>query len=314
MQRNLVENLRDGRKSPAVLLQKLVLLRARRPCVPVFVFEGSDDLPAYEVWIKGIEPSKAWEPLPGQGKDQVLGFRAILKRTDHSLSAGVWFVVDHDYDGLKGHAPGSDIYVTDLYSIENALCTREAVASLLRDEFRCAGNVDVCDAVEGLFDAAVESFVSLVKDESLRLFVARRRGIPVVRIVDSLFPLIAVGLAETRWKTEIRTLVHTLREIESAELDAHVDEFSRLRLDHWTRGKFMMYFFKQWLTCLAAERESTESKIFPAHLPPAAFSSEHRTVRALASRVRPPVDFACFARSALLGDATFLGEVSPGTD
>ena len=125
----LVERARSARRSPAVLKLKIGSLRSRFTDHIIFVVEGKTDYSPYEVWLNFSQLSFEWRIQTSEGKDQVLGLREMLSRDENGLSKGIYYVVDSDYDGLKGFSAGGDIYATDCYSVENYLVSREVVAS-----------------------------------------------------------------------------------------------------------------------------------------------------------------------------------------
>lgn len=92
----LLERMRDGRKSPQVLNIRLLSIRSSRPDSLVFFFESYDDVSVYGDWISRVSGSLRYEPVPGNGKEQLLAFQLMLEQ-DGRLR-GVYFFVDHDYD------------------------------------------------------------------------------------------------------------------------------------------------------------------------------------------------------------------------
>jgi hypothetical protein len=104
----LIEDMRQSRKSPAVLKTRIISIRSREKVKPIFVFEGFEDVGPYSVWIGRCDDSIAFEPLPANGKDQILLFRHNIRPAEFYLQVGIYFFIDRDFDDLKGFATGPD--------------------------------------------------------------------------------------------------------------------------------------------------------------------------------------------------------------
>lgn len=76
----LLERMREGRKSPQVLNLKLLSIRSSRPNSLVFFFESHEDVSVYGDWISRVPGSPRYEPVPGNGKEQLLAFQLMLEQ------------------------------------------------------------------------------------------------------------------------------------------------------------------------------------------------------------------------------------------
>jgi hypothetical protein len=160
MTESLLERLKNARTSGAVLKVRLSNLRARHPAAIVLIFEGNDDVGVYRSWISRIDDQFHYEPLPGQGKGQLLDLRRRLQSDTNNLAAGTFFFIDRDFDGLRGQSPGSDVYCTHSYSIENDLVSEHTCTNILTDEFRCTAETEDRDLALTIFRVVLARFAS----------------------------------------------------------------------------------------------------------------------------------------------------------
>src|SRR5687767_4510556 len=106
----LVDRARQSRRSGAVLKIFVANARSRDEAVPIFIFEGRGDFGPYRVWISRIRNDLRYARIDADGKDQALDLRQRLRSDSGNLGSGVYFFVDRDFDDLKGHTDGADIY------------------------------------------------------------------------------------------------------------------------------------------------------------------------------------------------------------
>jgi hypothetical protein len=115
----------------------------------------------YDTWIGRCDDSVVFEPLPANGKDQLLTFRNNVRPQETHLRSGMYFFIDRDFDDLKGFASGSDLFMTEMYSIENYLVSERVFKSVLLDELKCAG--EQIDGALLLFRIVMDSFLKLLR-------------------------------------------------------------------------------------------------------------------------------------------------------
>jgi hypothetical protein len=84
----------------------------------IFVFEGVDDKFVYSAWIRRIKPEMQYEPLPCNSKRNVLRLREVCNADKGDLSVGVFYFIDHDFDGLCGFMAQQNTFMTETYSVE----------------------------------------------------------------------------------------------------------------------------------------------------------------------------------------------------
>lgn len=290
-----VEALRRNRKSPAVLKTLIINVRSREKFKPIFVFEGADDVGPYCAWIGRCNNSITFEPLPANGKDQVLLCRHNLSSSDDALRTGVYFFVDRDFDDLKGFEKGSDIFMTEAYSIENYLVSKQVFESILVDEFKCAG--ESIDCALSLFSSIMGTFFEVMSEPNQRIFFARRLSIAMKGgIEEQIKKYVTIELEAVKVlasKDVLKLLIPLEREPSPKEVASLTLEFVELEPALRHRGKFVLAFFYKWLELLADERIKPKQKIFTYSLRPH-FSAQQLSMRSLATRSDLPRGLADF--------------------
>lgn len=305
MTSELVERLRGGRHSGAVLKAKLSQIRARNRTVAVFVYEGVDDVGPYSVWISRLDSSLSYEPLPGTGKRQVLDLRIRLQEDKAGLRSGVYFFVDRDFDDLRGQAPGPDIYCTTSYSVENYLVSERVLAALLTDEFRCTADTDDRDNVLKLFREVLGQFSTAMCEPNRRLFRGSRLNIRSGRASNTIGKYVQISLASIAvayTEQSLSLLIPLDREPTTAECVDVDQEFERLSPLSRHRGKYFIAFFLRWLELLASERKNGNAGLFSSTLD-VKFSAHKLSLKALALHGQIPEGLAEFISNVRQGAA-----------
>lgn len=285
-----VEHLRSGRKRAVVLKLLLSQFRSRDQSSPVLVFEGPEDVGPYEVWIRRIVDDAIYEPIPANGKGQLLEFRASLANDQNSLSNRVYFFVDRDFDELRGYPEGPDLFRTSAYSVENYLVTAKVLNGILLDEFKCAGDPNERESVTVCFSKVLKEFVEIMAAPNRRLFQAVQLGIRILHKEEKIQKYISVSVDEVTAIYSEVTAADTIRlerEVLTTECTAINQQFDLLPPLTRHRGKFALAFFLKWLDELAAERKNPKKGVFqkPCSI---TFSSAAITLRSLATRSEMP--------------------------
>ncbi len=304
MASTVLSRARDSRTSPAVLKARVIAIRSRDANIWIFVYEGADDVGVYEEWIRAIDEQLAFEPVVGSGKDQVLGLRANLQKSQSSLHFRTLYFIDKDFDGLKGRVPGPDLFCTKRYSIENYVVCEEALRSILLDELRCAndGN-DPGRAVEQ-FCLSYDDFLRTMREVNLRIFAARRSSIRLSAIEDRIHKYVDVNLTNSIIKfkqVDLETLVPAVPR-QHIDITLPIEtEFNNLDPRHGYRGKFAYGFFRSWVELLAQDRRAAGPRLFAQQSARTTFSANILTLRSLASRMKVPMELRAFIMRATQG-------------
>ncbi len=183
---DLIDRLRYSRKSPSVLKLKLISVRSVRPDTLVFVFEGREDVGVYEAWISRTTAKPVYEPIPGNGKEQLIGLRDLLSAEDSQLLRRVHFFVDCDFDEFP--PPDDHLFTLNSYSMENLICSKETLESLLTDEFRCAGSPEQRQRIVDQFERICRDFKNSAAEMDAPRPLAAAGAISVTGAVNTRFP------------------------------------------------------------------------------------------------------------------------------
>jgi hypothetical protein len=296
MEGSLTERARIGRTSGAVLKVRLSHVRSRNQAIPVLVFEGDTDVGPYEVWISRVREGLEYEPLPGKGKGQVLDLRKRLAADKSDLRKAVYFLVDRDFDDLRGQPSGEDIYCTEGYSVENHLVTPDVVRSVLTDELGCTAENDDRDRALAAFQFASEQMGAGLREANRRLFRAKKLGIATRSVSDKISDYLTIELHSVIGKDSpdvLATLIPVEREPTEVECRAVDEIFDSLDPTLRYRGKLVLAFFQRWISLLATARREGNLAIF-SEAKNVGDPTERLTLRSLATRARVPRSFANF--------------------
>lgn len=284
------EMLRAHRSNPSVLKAELAKLRERSPCAIVVVIEGKEDLPVYEVWFKRIIDDFLWEPILSSGKKNLLEFRELVHRDMTGMKACTYFIVDHDYDGLRGFAGGDDIYVLPAYSVENYLADESSFESFLRADLHVVGDPALRATLLEKFESLRVQFLDAMLGACIKLYGAKNESVGNVQIDDGVGAIVDVGLHGVTVYPEksSQDLVRTDREISSAGIDSGLDFFASSDKRLWIRGKFLLVFFKSACNLFFEDRRAPNPTLFSGTASNLAFTPGSLDFRSLAGRSRVP--------------------------
>ncbi len=292
---NAIDKMREARDRPSVLKDALILLRGRSPSLPILAVEGREDSEVYAQWIRRISEDLRYEFLRCNGKDRVLALRDMVERDVNGIQRDVYFLVDRDFDYLKGRPASASTYVTDTYSVENAVVNGEAVTELVRVNFGCEADPDLRRQIQTVFDSVYSAFLGASKPVNFRIFCARKLSIEIPKGLDNVKCTDLIELAvEHIVEREVKScdLIFLEREPTETECTELLNEFETLDAAMRYRGKYALEFLVRWLKLLAGERRTGTGRFFHGLAAPvneACFS-----VESLASKVRVPESFESF--------------------
>ena len=292
--KTMIERLRDKRDAPAVFKTKLASIRSHDSSTLVFIYEGPEDKIIYYHWLRQVAPLLPYEVLVCNGKGKVLAFRELLHRDKSDLKNGVYFFVDHDFDGLRGHAPGPDIHVTETYSVENYVVSEKVLDALLRVELHCEGEPAIRASVLAQFRTLYAQFLDVSRPLNQRIFVAKKVGIRNTKPWPNRINAIAkVALDQIKSSEEPLSLAILLeREPTEAEVEQVQAAFEALNSFSQYRGKFALAFLGRLLELFAEDRGCPAPQIFAGLVPKGA--NGRLGLDVIASKSFAPVSFQSF--------------------
>lgn len=299
MSEELQDYLRKQRDNPSVLKTKLATIRSKSKCLLVFVMEGEGDLPVYEVWISRVLGQRHWEPLPARGKTKLLEFRQMLGRDQSGLDVCTYFIVDHDYDGLRGGLASDDTYVLPGHSAENFLVTEDVVDSILRSDFGMSGQLTERESILGAFAAARSDFIDAFLPACKRLWAGVGIDLESVRVRDTTagVEVLTNGIRLSD-PDALAAVVEMRGELPQERIEAAGAFFASREPEKWIRGKFAIKFMSAWFSALVADRRSEQPTLFPRRDSAQALPSAALDVRNLAGRASPPEGLLEFLRNS----------------
>jgi hypothetical protein len=256
--------MRNARKIPHVALANYNIIRGKNPNQLICVFEGADDLPYYETNFLRVASDVSFSPLIAKGKDQVLGLRELLSKRP-SKDIKLRYFVDRDYDNLKEHPEGDDIYCTEGYSIENHIISNDALRRLLISEYKCGIDTDheALATTEAEYNNRLEIFIEIMKPVNRAIFYARKESVRLACIEDKLSSYMHFDHDEIRpTENDIFTLIGWPAEISKDNISQHDVMFSQLDPTLQWRGKFIYGFFIKMLKLLKDDRTSDAPRYF----------------------------------------------------
>ncbi|HBP5743706.1 TPA: DUF4435 domain-containing protein [Pseudomonas aeruginosa] len=258
-----IERMREQRGIPQVALQAYNLVRSKNPDVVVCVFEGRDDVIFYETLFQRIGTTVKYVSFVANGKDLLLGLRALLSKSEeHPDKVNIYFA-DKDFDGLKSYPVGEDIYVTDTYSIENSLVCGEVLEKILRSDLKCDHSED--DAIAHImeeFNSLLREYEEKLRSTNLIIYHCRKRDIVLPSIEDAKnFFSVTNDSVKLKFDNPLAILKwpdsHQAESIAQSE-----EEFNALcPLKDW-RGKFLFYFFQEFIKNQVQRRTSSPAEVF----------------------------------------------------
>jgi hypothetical protein len=270
-----VAQMAAAARDPIVVLHKYNKLRSKKPQQLVLVFEGVDDPIFYSVIAKRCGFTQQYLVLIADGKDILLGFRKLLMESVEARKGeGVAFFIDHDFDGLKGAPPGSDLYCTPTYAIENIAVAPKVVSTLLSNEFKLhdPDELDDTERLTSKYKEVVNEFATKIRDVNLLIYVGRTLtpGVIKSRLIEiddtpkRIFTLDSDTLqiachctGESAIKIAKFSPPITIEEAQIA-----LTEFNKLEPHTQWRGKFWLALLQKFLSILQEDRNSAEPKHF----------------------------------------------------
>lgn len=291
--------MRGSRNVATVLKVRLATIRTQAVDSLIFAVEGPEDKVVYFHWLRQVAPLLKYEVLVCDGKAKLLALRELMQRDLGLLKKGLYFLVDHDFDGLRGQPMQADVYLTDTYAVENHLVTEQTLEDLLRVELHCDGEPGVRGALIVQFRALYEQFLDVTSAMNHRIFVAKRSRINSVRPWPEKINHIAIVALDNVAPSDfaVEALVCLEREPTVDEINAISRAFLELDRKAHYRGKFAFSFFIKYLQLLADDRAADSSKMFST-LPPRPISSKF-SFETIASKSVAPGSFVNFIKSAI---------------
>jgi hypothetical protein len=258
---DLIEKLRESRKSYTVLLHQITSFRSIDNFTAILIFEGPEDIGVYETWIRRCTDNTSHELMSGNGKQQLMDLYSFLVKTKSELFSGVFIFVDRDFDVHENVSP--NLFVLDAYSIENILCSEEALKSILYDELAIASKAIPIAHILEKFHQMLESFEAVSRELNLQIFMLRRLKLKISKKPDKASEFCEINLDSISKKySEISELMIFDSEIDANQKESLECEYFNLTSLQSQRGKYVLSFFRIWLELLTNDLKSQAPVMF----------------------------------------------------
>ncbi len=263
-----IDKMRAERKIPHVALQSYNLVRSKNPDIIVCIFEGRDDVIFYETLFQRIGTSERYTNFVANGKDPLLGLRDLLKNSEEHQNQKNIFFADKDFDGLKSHSDGDDIYLTETYSIENTLVTEQILDRILRSDFRCNHSENEALAhISSEFKKLIEDYTAKFKTPNLIIYHCRKNSIKLPSIRDSKdFMTVSVDHLHLKFEDAFEMLGWPEDKPRNQVADSEPEFNEVCPLTEW-RGKFLFYIFQEFIKHQVQRRTAKPPEIFNTRAP-----------------------------------------------
>ncbi|MFG6535644.1 MULTISPECIES: DUF4435 domain-containing protein [unclassified Sulfitobacter] len=250
----------QAEECPTALLQ-IVKSRGRNYGKTIIAVEGADDVTFLQSVISTLNRDALkkiiFENLSGKG-NVLDAHEAALDSKELSID-NLRFVIDRDYDDLRGMRSSDFLWMTPTYSFENLLVSEEALRAILVAEYRCTGEIGERE-VESIcrrFKIFLDSYIVNLKFSNFTIYHCTVNSIktnPHDEIIGSSIAWDGerchIGLTDL----EILNQVPKLDDITEDELLKSQHNFSQLDpLLRW-RGKFFLKLFVKFLADLRKDR------------------------------------------------------------
>lgn len=294
--------MRNARKAPHRYLSNYLNLRSRIGAdIFICIFEGYEDLPVYDAWIRGISTER-YEPLPVNGKENVLDLNVLIKELKSNFDHRLLFFADADFDGAKGRAIDDRCYITSVYSIENYLVCESTLEEILKREFRMIGEEQPNRAsVIALFNNRFGELNQEILTANAYVKWLRSENVDC-KLPSTISEFINVSLEKVSKKpmvtlNDICSIFKAMGMPLPSVLTIIEGELKINNLSLVGRGKFVLDFFKRFLGLLYVDRRSENPKYFPKK-DSACADPCHELMRKLATYTSCPKCLESFLRKA----------------
>ncbi|WP_336292396.1 DUF4435 domain-containing protein [Cronobacter dublinensis] len=263
---DIIECIREKRKSPKVLQQRFNSFISRHSDEIIFAVEGEDDITYYNTILFRLKEKHAIG-FSCKGKDNVLNLRDIIHNSPEYNDLATYFFIDKDFDYLKGREPSPDLYCTPVYSFENILICDLSLRQLLIGEFHCNDENAHSDLekIKSIYDARKQEFLDAIRYVNNVIFHLRTNGIQANSIEKDLKKFIRVNLDRVDLivgKKEIHQLVGLADDSVLADFVENDEGFKKLDPEKDWRGKFIYAFFCIILSELKEDRGKRPPSVF----------------------------------------------------
>lgn len=248
-----VKEMINSRASDSVLKQKIEEILSDSDSGIVFAFEGNDEKIVFTKWIERIDSRIEYDIFLCQGKGNARKLSRVCDRDiEGDLKNKLFIFVDRDYDDLYGFANIENIFMTEMYSIENYICTPLTINKILQHEFPLHDEKILREDILSVFNRLFSEFLVLVKEINRKLYIASKTGVEIKGKPDKISKICSITLGSIAPKNPPAEDTMSYQSTPSAhDLYKFSNEFNMLDMKTRYRGKFHFFFMQKWINILA---------------------------------------------------------------
>ena len=295
-----VNDLLNASEEPIVAFTQFIKSIGRNGDKVVIGVEGHDDVTFYQSVFLRIASDKlnsiAFENL--KGKTNVLEVYWLVLNSDEIDSARTRFIVDRDFDGMRGYDINDILWMTPTYSIENMLVSESSLKLLLQGEYRCVGEIGEKDAT-----AVIEKYRAIMDDYKNKLYFANlcifycvTNSVKINPNEETITRRISCDSNAITFEVSEDMLLSSIPKgddlVREQVLSVNPEFLELDPFQHW-RGKFIFQIFVQFLSSLRKDRGSKNPSDF-SHKASMTYNPENDSIRGLASTALLPVSLVEF--------------------
>ncbi|WP_449548890.1 DUF4435 domain-containing protein [Lelliottia amnigena] len=214
----------------------------------IFVFEGVDDYPVYDEWMKRNSEYTDAGHLIAKGKKQIIElYEHAVEHDDQEILTSCYFFVDHDFDTFEHNA--ESIVTLSCYSIENYIINSHSTKSYLKDEFKMdITRSDLLELIRKDFETDFLTFKKLAKELCKPLFVNHNIN-KKAKFYEKISSVINIEYKNISLKENAKLIDYEVKK-DAIETKTLVSLFDDLSYERAIKGKYVFEFIKIWLSSL----------------------------------------------------------------
>lgn len=214
----------------------------------IFVFEGIDDYPVYDEWMKRNPTYIKSGHLVAKGKKQIIElYEYAIQHDDQEILGNCFFFVDHDFDIFEHNS--DNIVTLSCYSIENYIINSHSTESYLKDEFKMdITRHELFESVKMDFELDFNKFKELAKELCKPLFINHNVNGKAI-FYDKISSVINIEYKKIGINDNAKLIGYEVNK-DLEDVKALLAVFDGLTYERAIKGKYLFEFIKIWLSSL----------------------------------------------------------------
>ncbi|MGX9307853.1 DUF4435 domain-containing protein [Pantoea ananatis] len=246
MSKYLLKNMKKEISSRNPLKQEILLKTSSFD--KIFVFEGDDDFPVYDEWMKRNPLYLSSGHLVAKGKKQIIElYDYAINHDDQEILSNCFFFVDHDYDLDERNS--NCIVTLSCYSIENYIINTNSAKSYFRDEFKMdITRTELLEEIKSDFEEDFQKFRLIAKDLCKPLFINHNIN-GRAKFYEKISSVINIDYKNISIKNGVDFIDYQVDK-SSDQFKTLSAYFDGLSYERSIKGKYVLEFIKNWLSSL----------------------------------------------------------------